>query len=234
MSSNKQNNSNIWITSITRVNLQKSDNLPYSLLFNWLIPELSFPTEAIITELRESIKQLSAENKEKHVALEDARSELKELKEVVESVSTKNYVFVILYYSNYTVQLTVFELDSSFKSFSICQSFTIIFVPSFFLHHSFYSLPSPSCSDPLFLGLFLTLNTPPPLPQPWALLIPLSYSLLYSFSPGKKELQRIHVTNGVWNWGVSKTYWKAPNGESFNWTFIKENVLTLLCFWLLF
>ena len=162
MSSNKQNNSNIWITSITRVNLQKSDNFPYSLLFNWLIPELSFPTEAIITELRESIKQLSAENKEKHVALEDARSELKELKEVVESVSTKNYVFVILYYSNYTVQLTVFELDSSFKSFSICQSFTIImFVPSFFLHHSFYSLPSPSCSNPLFLGLFLTLPPPP-------------------------------------------------------------------------
>lgn len=53
-------------------------------------------TEAIITELRESIKQLSAENKEKHVALQEAGSELKELKEVVESVSTKNYVFVIL------------------------------------------------------------------------------------------------------------------------------------------
>lgn len=83
------------MTSITRVNLQKSDNFPYSLLFNCLIPWLSFPIEAIITELRESIKQLSAENKEKHMALQEAGSELKELKEVVESVSTKNYVFVI-------------------------------------------------------------------------------------------------------------------------------------------
>ena len=80
------------------------------------------------------------------MALQDASSELKELKEDVESVSTKNYVFVILCYSNYTV----FELDSSFKSFLIRQSFTIIFV-SFSLHHSVYSLPSPSCSDPPLL-----------------------------------------------------------------------------------
>ena len=109
-----------------------------------MIPGLSFPTETIITELRESIKQLSAENKEKHVALRDASSELKEWKEVVESVSTKNYVFALLYYSNYTV----FELDSSFNSYLIRLSFTIIFVASFFLHHSFYSLPSPSCSYP--------------------------------------------------------------------------------------
>ena len=146
-------------------------------------------TETIITELRESIKQLSAENKEKHVALQDASSELKELKEVVESVSTKNYVFVILYYSNYTV----FALDSSFKSCSIRLSFTIIFVASFFLHHSSYSLPHPSCSD---RPPPRPLSQPPP-PPPRALLIPLSYSLLYSLSPGKKELQRIHVTNGV-------------------------------------
>lgn len=77
------------------------------------------------------------------MALQDASSELKELKEVVESVSTKNYVFVFLYNSNYTV----FALDSSFKSCSIRLSFTIIFVASFFLHHSSYSLPYPSCSD---------------------------------------------------------------------------------------
>ena len=155
-----------------------------------MIPGLSFPTETIITELRESIKQLSSENKEKHVALQDASSELKELKELVESVSTKNYVFALLYYSNYTV----FELDSSFNSCSIRLSFTIIFVASFFLHHSFYSLPSPSCSDPPPLR---PLSHPPSPPSPRALLIPLSYFLLYSLSPGKKELQRIHVTNGV-------------------------------------
>ena len=85
------------------------------------------------------------------MALQEAGSELKELKEVVESVSTKNYVFAILYYSNYTV----FALDSSFKSCSIRLSFTIIFVASFFLHHSSYSLPYPSCSYP-----------PPPRPLP--------------------------------------------------------------------
>ena len=116
-------------------------------------------TETIITELRESIKQLSAENKEKHVALQDASSELKELKEVVESVSTKNYVFVILYCSNYTV----FALDSSFKSCSIRLSFTIIFVASFFLHHSSYSLPYPSCSD---RPPPRPLSQPPPPPPP--------------------------------------------------------------------
>lgn len=82
---------------ITRVNPQKSDYFGYSLLHNWLILGLSFSTEAIITELRESIKQLSAENKEKQMALQDASSEVKELKEIVESVSTKNYVFVIFY-----------------------------------------------------------------------------------------------------------------------------------------
>lgn len=73
-----------------------------------MISGLSFLTEAIITELRESIKQLSAENKEKHVALQGARSELKELKEVVESVSTKNYVFVILN-PLYTTRITPFS-----------------------------------------------------------------------------------------------------------------------------
>ena len=176
-----------------------------------MIPGLSFPTETIITELRESIKQLSAENKEKHVALQDASSELKELKEVVESVSTNNYVFALLYYSNYTV----FELDSSFNSYLIRQSFTIIFSTTrFILFKScsirqsplFWSPPFSSTTRfipfplhrapiPLFLGLFP--NQPPPPPNPSPVLIPLSYSLLYSLSSGKKELQRIHVTNGV-------------------------------------
>ena len=174
-----------------------------------MIPGLSFPTETIITELRESIKQLSAENKEKHVALQDASSELKELKELVESVSTKNYVFALLYYSNYTV----FELDSSFNSCLIRQSFTIIFSttrfilfkscsirqsplfssPPFSSTTRFIPFPLHRAPIPLFLGLFP--NHPPPNPSP--VLIPLSYSLLYSLSPGKKELQRIHVTNGV-------------------------------------
>ena len=163
-------------------------------------------TETIITELRESIKQLSAENKEKHVALRDASSELKELKEVVESVSTKNYVFVILYYSSYTV----FALDSSFNSCLIRQSFTFIFSTTrFILFKSCSIRQSPLFSSPPFssttrfipfplhrapIPLFLGLFPPPP---PRALLLPLSYSLLYSLSPGKKELQRIHVTNGV-------------------------------------
>ena len=177
-----------------------------------MIPGLSFPTETIITELRESIKQLSAENKEKHVALQDASSELKELKELVESVSTKNYVFAILYFSNYTV----FELDSSFNSYLIRQSFTIIFSttrfilfkscsirqsplfssPPFSSTTRFIPFPLHRAPIPLFLGLFPNQPPPPPL-NPSPVLIPLSYSLLYSLSPGKKELQRMHVTNGV-------------------------------------
>lgn len=117
-------------------------------------PGLSFPTETIITELRESIKQLSAENKEKHVALQDASSELKELKEVVESVSTKNYVFAILYFSNYTV----FELDSSFNSCSIRQS-PLFSSPPFSSATRFIPFPLHLAPIPLFLGPFVT---PPP------------------------------------------------------------------------
>ena len=154
-----------------------------------MIRGLSFPTEAIITELRESIKQLSAENKEKHVALQDASSELKELKELVESVSTKNYVFAILYYSNYTA----FELDSSFNSCLIRQSFTIIFSTTrFILFKSCSIRQSPLFSSPPFtsttrfipfplhrapIPLFLGLFPPPPEPCYYPCLI--LYCILY-------------------------------------------------------
>ena len=119
------------------------------------------------------------------MALQDASSELKELKEVVESVSTENYVFVILYYSNYTV----FELDSSFNSYLIRQSFTIIFSttrfilfkscsirqsplfssPPFSSATRFIPFPLHLAPIPFFLGLFLTPPPPPPPPPPWPL-----------------------------------------------------------------
>ena len=108
------------------------------------------------------------------MALQDASSELKELKELVESVSTKNYVFAILYYSNYTA----FELDSSFNSCLIRQSFTIIFSTTrFVLFKSCSIRQSPLFSSPPFTSttrfipfplhrapilLFLGLFPPPP------------------------------------------------------------------------
>jgi len=46
--------------------------------------------EAIVSGLQGSIKHLTAANEEKHVALEDANAEIKELKEFMESVSINN------------------------------------------------------------------------------------------------------------------------------------------------
>ena len=54
-------------------------------LVNTMIVDCS--TEALISSLQESIKQLTIANEEKHASLEYAKAEVRELKEVMESVS---------------------------------------------------------------------------------------------------------------------------------------------------
>ena len=49
---------------------------------------LDFPLESIVNKLQETVKLLTADNEEKQNALVDARAEVKELKEFMESVST--------------------------------------------------------------------------------------------------------------------------------------------------
>ena len=44
-------------------------------------------TDAVISGLQENIKHLTAESEEKQMALEDAKAEVKELKEFMETVS---------------------------------------------------------------------------------------------------------------------------------------------------
>ena len=48
---------------------------------------MAFPSERIVDKLQETVKHLTADNEEKQNALIDARAEVKELKELIESVS---------------------------------------------------------------------------------------------------------------------------------------------------
>ena len=62
-------------------------------------------TGTLVTRLQQTVKQLTAENEEQHGALEDARVEVKELKEFMKSVS-------ILKYGELSLSLSLSEADT--------------------------------------------------------------------------------------------------------------------------
>ena len=70
------------------------------IIFLFIIPRLSTFSGLLVSRLQQSIKQLKNENEEQNKALEEARIEVKEMREFMKSVSimdtrlVKRYVYV--------------------------------------------------------------------------------------------------------------------------------------------